>query len=173
MQRPAYIRPLRRQASLGEGLNGKTAKLLASEDTESNIKYNLLTRKESKIEQKITLKHELDEMMNIAVWLDQQLKVQMEQEITALRMNQKRFLRILKERDKKIEELQKENTLLKDQLDHTKVDKDVLINRLNCEREFSQIMLNIDEEDAELQSLGILKAPKDESITIQNGSLIK
>lgn len=120
---------------------------------------------------KISLRDELDEMMSIAVWMDQQLKLQMEDEILALRANQKRFMKVLKERERKIEELQRENHWLRNQLDHTKVEKDSLIKRLDIESEFSQILLNIDDDDDELQSLDLIKYTRPVSATTRSKSL--
>jgi len=109
---------------------------------------------------KISLREELDEMMKIAVWLDQQVKLQMENEISNLRAKQKKIFKTLKSKEKRIEELERENHWLKSQLDHTKGEKDTLIKRLNIETEFSQIILNIDEDEEDLRKLDFIKFPK-------------
>jgi len=103
---------------------------------------------------KTTLKEELDELLEIAIWLDRGIRSQMEQETENMRTDIKQCINIIHERDRVINELARENELLRSQLNRTQNDKDTMKQNLHFEREFSQIMLRLDEEymdDEELE----------------------
>jgi len=81
----------------------------------------------------------------------------MEHETANMRADIKQCINIIHDRDRVINELAKENELLRSQLDRTQNDKDGLKQNLNFEREFSQIMLRLDEEymdDEEMELMG-------------------
>jgi len=95
---------------------------------------------------KTNLRDELDELIHIAVYLDKKIKLRQQRAMENMRADIKHCLAIIHNREQKIEELEKENDLLRHQLDVTQGDKDTLKQNLKYEREFSEIMLRLDDE---------------------------
>lgn len=88
----------------------------------------------------------LDEMLGVAIYVDYRVKKLMETEIEQLRDMQEKLCCALLEKGKVAEELEVQNKNLQKQLQEVTMERDILRKKLEFEREYSRIIVAIDEQ---------------------------
>lgn len=88
----------------------------------------------------------LDEMMGVAIYVDYKVKKLMEKEIEHLRDMQEKLYNALLEKGKLVDELEMQNKSMQKQLQDVTMERDILRKKLEYEREYSRIILAIDEK---------------------------
>lgn len=87
----------------------------------------------------------LDEILGVAVYVDYKIKKLMEKEIAKLRLIQEKLCCALLERDKLVKSLEGDKKKLTEQLEQIKIERDILKEKLELEREYARIMGELDE----------------------------
>ena len=87
----------------------------------------------------------MDEIVAVAVYLDYKVKKLMEMEINHLRAMQEKLCYALLEKGRHEEELEMENKNLASKVKELVMERDILRKKLEYEREYSRIILDIED----------------------------